>query len=111
MSNINVKVCSFGVLAHGRYLFLIKLSSLLLEDVEESLGTLQDLVKSTLGFLDCLVIFVSSHVLPSKRCVNDLKSLGECLHLLLDLPLLLLFLVDQVLDLALLLIDVVHHFN
>ena len=73
--------------------------------------TLQDLVKGTLGFLNSLVILVPGDILLGKGIVDDLETLGKGFHLFFDLPLLLLFLVDQVLDLTLLLIDIIHHFN
>ena len=89
---------------------LLELGALLLEDVQQSLRTLQDFVECTLRLLDRLVVLVPGRVLLRQRIIDGFKPISEWLHLFLDLSLFLLFLIDQVLDFFALLADSVHHF-
>ena len=102
---------SLFVVTNGGDLLLVKLRALLLKYVEERLGTLQNFVECALRFLDSLVILITRCVLFGERAVDYLQSVCERLHLLLDLALLFLFLVDEILDLSALLVDALHHFH
>ena len=104
-------MASLGSLSDGLNLLLIELGSLFSEDVQKSLGRFQDLIECTLRFLDGLVVLIPGDVLLGKRSVDNLKSVGECSHLFLDLSLFFLFLIDEGLYLILLSIDGVHHFD
>ena len=79
--------------------------------MEQSLRALKDFVERALRLLDGLVVFIPGDVLLGKGRVDGFESLGEGLHLLFDLPLFFLLLVDQVLNLLLLPVDGVHHLD
>ena len=79
--------------------------------MQQGLRTLEDLVERTLSFLDSLVVLVPSRILLGQGAVDDFESVSQRFHLLLDLPLFLLLLVDKVLYFLLLLVDAVHHLD
>ena len=102
---------SLLLIANSGNLFLMKLRTFFFEDVEQGLGTFQNLVESAPSFLDGLVVLVTCAVLFGEGLVDDLKPISKRLHLLLNLPLFFLLLVDQVLNFCALLFNALHHFR
>ena len=102
---------SLLLIANSGNLFLVKLRTFFFEDVEQGLGTFQNLVESAPSFLDGLVVLVTCAVLFGEGLVDDLKPISKRLHLLLNLPFFFLLMVDQVLNFCALLFNALHHFR
>ena len=69
--------CSLLLIANSGNLFLMKLRTFFFEDVEQGLGTFQNLVESAPSFLDGLVVLVTCAVLFGEGLVDDLKPISK----------------------------------